>query len=68
MLTEFPLLRAALRPRQFPQRPMHGLVAARLGYSDLALRYFQDTVAIDLADDHTAILGGRTWRLLAARG
>ena len=37
---------------------MHGLVAARLGYSDLALRYFQDTVAIDLADNHTAILGG----------
>jgi trehalose/maltose hydrolase-like predicted phosphorylase len=37
---------------------MHGLVAARLGYSDLALRYFQNTVAIDLADNHTAILGG----------
>jgi trehalose/maltose hydrolase-like predicted phosphorylase len=28
---------------------MHGLVAARLGYSDLALRYFQQAVAIDLA-------------------
>lgn len=37
---------------------MHGLVAARLGDTDLALRYFQDTVAIDLADNHTAILGG----------
>jgi trehalose/maltose hydrolase-like predicted phosphorylase len=37
---------------------MHGLVAARLGYSDLALRYFQDAVAIDLADNHTTILGG----------
>jgi trehalose/maltose hydrolase-like predicted phosphorylase len=37
---------------------MHGLVAARLGYSDLALRYFQDAVAIDLADSHTTILGG----------
>jgi trehalose/maltose hydrolase-like predicted phosphorylase len=37
---------------------MHGLVAARLGYSDLALRYFQQAVAIDLADTHTAIVGG----------
>jgi trehalose/maltose hydrolase-like predicted phosphorylase len=37
---------------------MHGLVAARLGYSDLALRYFQDAVAIDLADNHTTIAGG----------
>ena len=37
---------------------MHGLVAARLGYSDLALRYFQHAVAIDLADTHTAIAGG----------
>jgi trehalose/maltose hydrolase-like predicted phosphorylase len=38
--------------------PMHGLVAARLGYSDQALRYFQQGVAIDLADTHTAIAGG----------
>jgi trehalose/maltose hydrolase-like predicted phosphorylase len=37
---------------------MHGLVAARLGYADLALRYFQQAVAIDLADSHTAIAGG----------
>lgn len=37
---------------------MHGLVAARLGYSDLALRYFQQAVAIDLADTDTAIAGG----------
>jgi trehalose/maltose hydrolase-like predicted phosphorylase len=37
---------------------MHGLVAARLGDSDLALRYFQDAVAIDLADDQTTIAGG----------
>jgi len=37
---------------------MHGLVAARLGDSDLALRYFQRAVAIDLADNHTTIVGG----------
>jgi trehalose/maltose hydrolase-like predicted phosphorylase len=37
---------------------MHGLAAARLGYSDLALRYFQQAVAIDLADTHTTIAGG----------
>jgi trehalose/maltose hydrolase-like predicted phosphorylase len=37
---------------------MHGLVAARLGDSDLALRYFQHAVAIDLADNHTTITGG----------
>ncbi len=37
---------------------MHGLVAARLGDSDLALRYFQRAVAIDLADNHTTIAGG----------
>ena len=37
---------------------MHGLVAARLGYSDLALRYFEQAVAIDLADNHTTIAGG----------
>jgi trehalose/maltose hydrolase-like predicted phosphorylase len=38
--------------------PMHALVAARLGYSEIALRYFQHAVAIDLADTHTAIAGG----------
>ena len=37
---------------------MHGLVAAHLGDSDLALRYFQHAVAIDLADNHTTIAGG----------
>jgi trehalose/maltose hydrolase-like predicted phosphorylase len=37
---------------------MHGMVAARLGASDLALRYFQHAVAIDLADNHTTIAGG----------
>ena len=39
-------------------RAMHGLVAARLGYSELALRYFRQTAAIDLADTHVAIDGG----------
>ena len=39
-------------------RPMHGIVAARLGYSDMALRFFQETAAIDLADTHVAIAGG----------
>ncbi len=37
---------------------MHGMVAARLGYSDEALRYFLGTAAIDLADTHAAIDGG----------
>ncbi len=37
---------------------MHGLVAARLGYSEMALRYFRQTAAIDLADTHVAIDGG----------
>jgi trehalose/maltose hydrolase-like predicted phosphorylase len=37
---------------------IHGMVAARLGDSDLALRYFQHAVAIDLADNHTTIAGG----------
>jgi trehalose/maltose hydrolase-like predicted phosphorylase len=37
---------------------MHGMVAARLGDSDLALRYFQRAVAIDMADNHTTIAGG----------
>ncbi|MES2255577.1 MAG: glycosyl hydrolase family 65 protein [Pseudomonadota bacterium] len=39
-------------------RPMHGLVAARLGYSELASRLFQESTAIDLADTHVAIAGG----------
>ena len=37
---------------------MHGLVAARLGDSDLAKRYFEQAVAIDLADNHTTIAAG----------
>jgi trehalose/maltose hydrolase-like predicted phosphorylase len=39
-------------------RAMHGLVAAWLGYSEMALRYFRQTAAIDLADTHVAIAGG----------
>jgi trehalose/maltose hydrolase-like predicted phosphorylase len=39
-------------------RAMHGMVAARLGRSEMALRYFQQTAAIDLADTHVAIDGG----------
>ena len=39
-------------------RAMHGLVAARLGYLEMALRYFRQTAAIDLADTHVAIAGG----------
>jgi trehalose/maltose hydrolase-like predicted phosphorylase len=39
-------------------RAMHGMVAARLGRSQMALCYFQQTAAIDLADTHAAIDGG----------
>jgi trehalose/maltose hydrolase-like predicted phosphorylase len=47
-------------------RTMHALTAARLGDPDLALRYFRDSAAIDLADTaggsaggvHIAALGG----------
>ena len=39
-------------------RPMHGLVAARLGRSAMALDFFRQTSAIDLADTHAAIDGG----------
>jgi trehalose/maltose hydrolase-like predicted phosphorylase len=39
-------------------RAMHGLAAARLGDTELALRFFQETAAIDLADTHVAIEGG----------
>ena len=39
-------------------RAMHGLVAARLGLFDKALRYFRQTVAIDLGDAHVASDGG----------
>jgi trehalose/maltose hydrolase-like predicted phosphorylase len=37
---------------------LHGLVAARLGDCDMALRYFKQTASIDLADTHAAIAGG----------
>ena len=37
---------------------MHGLVAARLGDTEMALRFFRQTAAIDLADTHVAIDGG----------
>ncbi len=39
-------------------RAMHGIVAARLGRSEMALRYFQQTAATDLADTHAALDGG----------
>jgi trehalose/maltose hydrolase-like predicted phosphorylase len=39
-------------------RAMHGMVAARLGRSEMAQRYFQQTAAIDLTDTHAAIDGG----------
>ena len=39
-------------------RAMHGLVAARLGDTEMALRYFRETAATDLADTHVAIDGG----------
>jgi trehalose/maltose hydrolase-like predicted phosphorylase len=39
-------------------RAMHGLVAARLGLAEMALRYFHETAAIDLGDTHVAIDGG----------
>jgi trehalose/maltose hydrolase-like predicted phosphorylase len=39
-------------------RAMHGLVAARLGQSELALRFFRDTSEIDLADTHVTSDGG----------
>ncbi len=37
---------------------MHGLVAARLGEPEKALRYFQQSAAIDLSDGHAGIDGG----------
>ena len=39
-------------------RAMHGLVAARLGETEMALGYFKQGAAIDLADTHVAIGGG----------
>ncbi len=37
---------------------MHGIAAARLGEPDMALRHFERTASIDLADTHVAIDGG----------
>jgi trehalose/maltose hydrolase-like predicted phosphorylase len=37
---------------------MHGLVAARLGDTEMALRFFRQTAAIDLADTHATADGG----------
>jgi trehalose/maltose hydrolase-like predicted phosphorylase len=39
-------------------RVMHGFVAARLGASEPALRYFREAAAIDLSDSQGAITGG----------
>ena len=38
--------------------PCNGMVAARRGRSEMALRYLQQTAAIDLADTHAAIDDG----------
>ncbi len=37
---------------------MHGLAAARLGKSEMALRYLQQSAAIDLSDGHAGVDGG----------
>ncbi len=39
-------------------KAMHGLVAARLGLSAMALGFFRANAAIDLSDNHAAIDGG----------
>ncbi len=39
-------------------RALHGVAAARLGYTEMALCFFQKTAEIDLADTHVAIGGG----------
>jgi len=39
-------------------RVTHGLVAARLGHPETALRYFRQAAAIDLADSQGSIAGG----------
>lgn len=39
-------------------RAMHGIVAARLGQSEVALDFFRQTSAIDLDDTHVATEGG----------
>lgn len=37
---------------------MHGVAAARLGQTEMAMRFFQQASAADLADTHAAIDGG----------
>ena len=37
---------------------LHGVAAARLGQADLAMGFFRQTSATDLADTHAAIDGG----------
>ena len=37
---------------------LHGVAAARLGQSEMAMRFFRQTSATDLADTHAAIDGG----------
>ena len=37
---------------------LHGVAAARLGQADLAMRFFRQTSAADLADTHAALDGG----------
>jgi trehalose/maltose hydrolase-like predicted phosphorylase len=39
-------------------RPLHGLAAARLGETEMALRYWRETAATDLGDTGVAIDGG----------
>ncbi len=39
-------------------RALHGVAAARLGKSEMALHYFRETAAIDLGDSRVAIAGG----------
>ncbi len=39
-------------------RIMHAVVAARLGKTEMALRFFEEAAAIDLSDTRVAIVGG----------
>jgi trehalose/maltose hydrolase-like predicted phosphorylase len=39
-------------------RAMHGLVAARLGFTSMALAFFRQTAAIDLGETHVTSDGG----------
>ena len=44
------------------------MVAARLGDTEMALRFFRQTAAIDLADTHAVMDGGVTSRLSVGSG